>query len=325
MPHSSDPMTLFRLKAVRAARVSEVSETTAAAPVSDDERINFHIGNPLQDARLSSAFLRLALGLDIHQQELTDDEPDVLLDHLGWEDADKPKLEFLIRTIRKSAPYMPRGGYSPKKPHVLVDRFYAWLENQQEALYYDNGERSGRREIILASGGMQETLRVVLFTLSWRLAHLPVRILCYNYELAPSLKTIPDLLFEDLPTDEQLAYDRTVALLAEQPQHPTFLILGSVPDEVTRRKLRRLSTSRPLFFIEANNAPNHLSLAREARLIQVVLRLLTPEIFSPRLRALSTVFIAGNAEFLHAIESIHFNLKGTPSASEIEFLTFLLD
>lgn len=325
MPHSSDPLALFRLKAVRAARVSEVSETTAAAPVPDEDRINFHIGNPLQDARLSSAFLRLAFGLDIHQEELTDAEPQVLLDYLGWEEADKPKLEFLIRTIRRSAPYMPRGGYSSKKPHVLVNKFYAWLENQQEALHYDNGERSGRREIILASGGMQETLRVVLFTLSWRLAHLPARILCYNYTLAPSLKAIPELLFEDLPTDEQLAYDRIVEILAEQPQKPTFLVLGSVPDEVTRRKLRRLSTDRPLFFIEANNAPNHLSLAREARLVQVVIRLLTPEIFSPRLHALSTVFIAGNADFLRAIENIHFNLKGTPSASEVEFLTFLLD
>ncbi|MCA9915185.1 MAG: aminotransferase class I/II-fold pyridoxal phosphate-dependent enzyme, partial [Anaerolineae bacterium] len=101
--------------------------------------------------------------------------------------------------------------------------------------------------------------------------------------------------------------------------------LGSVPDEFMRRKLRILSTKRPLFFIEANNAPNHLSLAREARLVQVVIRLLSPEIFSPRLHHLSTVFVAGNAEFLRAIESVHFNLKGTPSASEVEFLTFLLE
>jgi aspartate/methionine/tyrosine aminotransferase len=325
MPLSSDPMALFRLKAVQAARVSEVSETTAAAPVPDEDRINFHIGNPLQDARLSSAFLRIALGLDIHQEESNDAEPEVLLDYLGWEETDKPKLEFLIRTVRNSAPYMPRGGYSTKRPHALVKTFYAWLEHQQEALHYDDGERSGRREIILSSGGMQETLRVVLFTLSWQLEHLPARILCYNYDLVPSLKAIPNLTFEDLPTDEQLAYSWIEDILAEPVQSPTFLILGSIPDEVTRRKLRRLSTNRPLFFIEANNAPNHLSLAREARLVQVVIRLLTPAIFSPQFHALSTVFIAGNADFLRAIESVHFNLKGTPSASEVEFLAFLLD
>ncbi len=325
MPYSSHPMALFRLKAVPAARVSEVSEATAAAPVPDEDRINFHIGNPLQDARLSSAFMRLTLGLDIHQEALNDADAGLLLDEMGWEEADRPKLEFVIRTIQKSAPYMPRGGYSSQKPHALVDRFYAWLERQQDPLHYDRGERSGRREVILASGGIQETLRVVLFTLSGRLTHVPARILCHNYDLASFSKAIPNLLFEDLPTDEQIAYDRIAEVLAEQPQSPVFLILGSVPEELMRRKLRTLGTDRPLFFIEANNAPNHLSLAREARLVQVVIRLLSPAIFSPRLHNLSTVFVAGNAEFLRAIESVHFNLKGTPSASEVELLTFLLD
>ena len=109
------------------------------------------------------------------------------------------------------------------------------------------------------------------------------------------------------------------------PKTPTFLVLGGIPGEVTRRRLRLLSVDRPLFFIEANNAPNHLSLAREAKLVQRVIRLLTPAIFSPQLHALPTVFIAGNADFLSAIENVHFNLKGTPSASEVEFLTFLLE
>ena len=94
MAHPPDPMTFFRLKPIRAARVSEVSETTAAAPVPAEERINFHIGNPLQDSRLSSAFLRTALGLDIRQEELNDAEPEAILDYLGWEAADKSKLEF---------------------------------------------------------------------------------------------------------------------------------------------------------------------------------------------------------------------------------------
>ena len=37
------------------------------------------------------------------------------------------------------------------------------------------------------------------------------------------------------------------------------------------------------------------------------------------------MFIAGNADFLSVIENVHFSLKGTPSASEVEFLTFLLE
>jgi len=325
MPHLPDPMALFRLKPIRAARVSEVSETTAAAPVPAEERINFHIGNPLQDARMSSAFLRTALGLDIRQEELSDAEPEAILEHLGWEAADRPKLDFLIRAIKRSAPYMPRGGYSPKARHPVIEAFCSWLEHQQEALHYDTGEQSGRREIILASGGIGETLRVILFTLSSYLETTPARILCYGYDLLPSLKALPGLLFEDLPADEQLACERIEQLLSDQPSTPTFLVIGHVPGEAMRRWLRLMSIEWPLFFIEVNNAPNHLSLAREARLVQRVIRLLTPAIFSPRLHLLSTVFVAGNADLLSAVENVHFSLKGTPSASEVEFLVFLLE
>lgn len=325
MPHLPDPMALFRLKPIRAARVSEVSETTAAAPVPAEERINFHIGNPLQDARMSSAFLRTALGLDIRQEELSDAEPEAILEHLGWEAADRPRLDFLIRTIKKSAPYMPRGGYSPRARHPVVEAFCSWLEHQQETLHYDTGEQSGRREIILASGGLDETLRVILFTLSSYLETTPARILCYGCDLMPALKALPGLLFEDLPADEQLACERVEQLLTGQPSTPTFLVIGRVLGETTRRWLRLVSIEWPLFFIEANNAPNHLSLAREAKLVQRVVRLLTPAIFSSRLHALSTVFVAGNADLLSAVENVHFSLKGTPSASEVELLVFLLE
>ena len=70
---------------------------------------------------------------------------------------------------------------------------------------------------------------------------------------------------------------------------------------------------------------NQHSLAREAKLVQRVIRLLTPAIFAPRLDSLSTVFVIGNADFLGVIENVQFQLKGTPSASEVEFLNFLLE
>ena len=47
----SDSLAFFHLKPIRAARVSEISEATAAAPVPDEERVNFHIGNPLQEVQ----------------------------------------------------------------------------------------------------------------------------------------------------------------------------------------------------------------------------------------------------------------------------------
>ena len=320
-----DPLTFFRLKPIRAARVSEISETTAAAPVPIDEHVNFHIGNPLQDARLSSAFLRIALGIDVHREDLRDTEPDAILEYLGWNISEKPKLEAIIRTILKSSPYLPRGGYSRKNPHTLITAFCSWLEHQQEPLHYDTGERSGRREIILASGGISETLRIILFALSSYLEIIPARILSYRCELPPPLRTIPNLLFEDLPADERVAREQIEQFLNHTPEVPTFLLIGAPLGEETRRKLRILSVERPLYFIEANNAPNHLSLAREAKLVQRVMRLLTPAIFAPRLQTLSTVFVAGNADFLGVIENVHFNIKGTPSASEVEFLIYLLE
>ena len=158
---------------------------------------------------------------------------------------------------------------------------------------------------------------------TWR--HLPARILCYHCDLPRPLRAIPNLLFEDLPADERVAREQVEQSLMKSPDIPVFLLIGGLLGEETRRKLRLLSIEHPLFFIEANNAPNHLSLAREAKLVQRVIRLLTPAIFAPRLASLSTVFIAGNADFLNVLENVHFNMKGTPSASEVEFLIYLLE
>lgn len=301
-----DPLTFFRLKPIRVARVSEISETTAAAPVPPEEKINFHIGNPLQDTRLSSAFLRTALGIDIHREELRDAEPDAILEYLGWEPSEKPKLELIIRIIQKSSPYLPRGGYSRKNPHALITAFCGWLEQQQEPLHYDAGEKSGRREIILASGGLSEALRILLFAISSYLEISPARILCYRCDLLPQIKAIPNLLFESLASDERIAREQIEQFLLHAPEIPTFLLIGDNLGEETRRKLRVLSIKRPLYFIEANNAPNHRSLSREAKLVQRVIRLLTPAIFTPSLHTFSTVFIAGNADFLNVMENVHF-------------------
>lgn len=325
MMSQPDPLAFFRLKQIRVARVSEISEATAAAPVSPEERVNFHIGNPLQDVKLSSAFLRIALGIDVRRQDLADADADTLLEHLGWDKADKPKLEFLIRTIQRSSPYMPRGGYNRKAPHALVQTFRKWLENQQEPLQYELGEKTGRREIILASGGIHETLRLMLSAIANYLQILPARVLCYHYNYPEPYRNIPNLLVETLSADERTARAEIEGWLTNQPQTPTFMIIGGALSEETRRKLRLLSIEYPLFFIEANNALNQHSLAREARLVQRVIRLLTPAIFASRLDSLSTVFVIGNADFLGVIENVQFQLKGTPSASEVEFLSFLIE
>ncbi|MBP1601283.1 MAG: hypothetical protein H6Q06_1434 [Acidobacteria bacterium] len=200
--HSADPLRLFRLKPLRSARVSEISESTAASGVAPAERVNFHIGNPLQDPRLSSAYLRIVLGIDVRREELSESSPDLLLQHLGWSGADRHLLDFLTALIRKSGPYLPRGGYSRGNPPALVRLFCSWLEQQQEALSYDDGGKSGRREIVLASGGIQESLRILFHALSLYSVIRPARILLFETPLDDTLRSFDGLDFEEIPPDD---------------------------------------------------------------------------------------------------------------------------
>ncbi len=320
-----DPSAPFTLAPTRAARVSEISEATAASATAPEERINFHIGNPVQDPRLTAAYLRAVLGLDIRDEQLTPDRKPDILAAMEWGEPEGPVLDFLARLIQKSSPYMPRGGYSRSSPHPLVKAFSEWLLNQQEPLSYDLGESSGRREVILASGGIIESLRVLFHTVSSKLTSRPVRIFVMGTTLPDFLARMPHIQVHSLPGTERDSVAWLSQALPAGPELPNFLLMGRTLEEETRRALRHVSLENPLFFIEINNAPNHLSLAREAKLADRVLRILTPAIFSPRLARLSTVFIAGNADYLAAMEAFHFQLKGTPSASEAELLSFILE
>ena len=322
---SKDPLTAFRLNPLRAARVSEISEATASSAVAPEDRVNFHIGNPVQDERLASAYLRMVLGLDVRHEELSAKNQEEILNALEWDERDKPRLEVLHRLIQRSAPYTPRGGFARGNPNALVKKFLDWMQNQPEPLNYDLGQSSGRREIVLATGGLEESLRVLLHALSSSLVTLPATILCHRAPFHIDESAFESLAFRQLVEEEHGMLEELRAHLDAHPAHPSFLVMGHVLGEETRRSLRHLSLQAPLLFIEANDTPNHLSLAREAKLVQRVVRFLTPGIFGRHLQSLATVFVAGNAEILNVFESIHFQLKGTPSASEIELLVYLLE
>jgi aspartate/methionine/tyrosine aminotransferase len=315
----------FRLKPTRAAKVSEISEVTAAAAVAPEDRVNFHIGNPVQEAPLSSAYLRAVAGLDIRDESLRDDAPEEMMQTLNWSENDRPVYDLLVNLVRKSAPYLPRGGFSRATPPPLVQAFSDWLLKQQEPLVYDTGKASERREIILASGGRVEALRVFFHAISMYLVSLPSRVMLFHIDLPRHVTSFAGLRFETLPSDERHALDRLHTITAAEPALPLFLVLGSLPSEETRHALRNLSLEAPVFFVEVNDAQNHQSLGREARLVDRVIRFLSPGIFSPRFAALSIVFVAGNAEYLALLETLHFQLKGSPSASEVELLSFLLE
>ncbi|MDP3000899.1 MAG: pyridoxal phosphate-dependent aminotransferase [Bryobacterales bacterium] len=314
----------FSLRPVKAAVVSEISEATASSPVPAEERVNFHIGNPVQDPRLVELYSRIALGLGPRDVIAAGDLAAGLSAELGWDAEQRAKLEFLLDLIRKSAPYLPRGGFLKNKPGELIRLFGEWLTRQPELLAYDFGEKTGRREVILASGGIAESLRVFFHALASQLQHLPASIFSHGIRIPPHLRQFEALHFHPLPEDETAAAEMLGSSLARDGARPSFVLLGKILSEETRRVLRLLSRDYPLFIVEVNDAPNNLSLAREAKMMNRTLRFLTPAIFSPRLEGLSTVFIAGFEEFIRMIETVHFQLKGTPSAAEVELLTYLL-
>ncbi len=322
--HHIDPLWPFRLRPIKAARVSEISEATAASETPPEERVNFHIGNPVQDERLRSAYLRMVLGIDIRRDDLGEDATDRLLAELAWEPEERPTIEFLRTLISKSGPYTPRGGFTRGNPHRITQELVKWLQ-QQETLTYDLGQVTGKREIILASGGIAETLRVLLHALSANLVERSAHFFFLSTDVEVDEDLFGGMRFERLPSDEQSALARLAGHFTSVREEPTFLFIGCVLQEETRRALRQMSIEAPLVFIEANDEPNHRSLAREAKLVHRVVRMLTPGVFSPKLRDLSTVFLLGNAGILGVFESMHFQLKGTPSASELELLGYLLD
>ncbi len=317
---------IFRLKAIKAAKVSEISEATAAAPVPDKERVNFHIGHPLQDRRLTAYFRQLVFNA-LHPSQTADEKSfRAFLEEEGIKGVLAEQALFVFNTIPHCNPYMPRGGYAWRKPSLLVKMIKEWFEQRQlEPIVYDTGEQSQQKELMLGSGGVWESLRVLFFTLNRFLEARPARILTFRLDLPEHLKNFEHLQVVPLPGLEEEAVAQIEKLIEQQRQTPHFLVIGVILEEETRRQLRRLSLNRPLFFVEANDAPNHLSLAREALLDQRVLRILTPAAFDKRLSALSTVVVAGRADYIRHLETVHFELKGTPAAAEVELLRFFLE
>ena len=277
----------FALKSLRVAKVSEISEATAAAAVAPGQRVNFHIGNPIQDERLTQLYRRLIFGLPLTIEGQVAD----LLETLAVDEPIKTRLQFLAKVVGDSVAYLPSGGFSGQNPGPLADRIQHWLgSSQEEPLDYDLGLKSGHREITMVSGGRWEAIRMLFAALSKHLERRPVQIYLYQLELPQPLLEAPELRFQMLVYDENQALRELETSIRNTPEAPHFLVLGAVMSEESRRKLRRISLEAPLFFIEANDAPNYSSLGREAGLAERVLRILTTEAINPRLWPISLAF-----------------------------------
>lgn len=323
--HKTHIDELFKLRPIKAAKVSEISEATASSGVPKEDRVNFHIGNPVEDDRLTQMFLLNVLRL----KSLENLSPQISLEEIigetAWEKRDLPKLELVYNSIKKSIPYSPRGGYLRTQPVSLIKKLQKWLsEDQQDSLQYDLGEKSGKRECIIASGGKWEGLRILLHSINDYILNTP-DIIPFGFNLPGHLTKYDKINFLSAIKNEEELLSFISNTTHWKSNKPIFLIIGNILTEELRRELRLLAAELPLFFIEVNDAPNHLSLAREAKMSNRVLRILSPKIFSERLSELSILFFAGNSDYIKVIETVHFQLKGTPSASEIELLDYLID
>ncbi len=322
--NNSNNEKLFELRSIKPGKISEISEATAASSVSPAERVNFHIGNPVQDDRLTLNYLRTVLNLQYNNIESFN--VDDLVNESAWDYEHKRRIAFLYQLIKSSSPYSPRGGYTIKNPILLIKKIHQWLTSEQdEPLSYDLGEKSGKREIVISSGGIDEALRILFHSLDNYLVNLPAKILSIGYNPPNYSKDYKNLEFINFQNEELNIVEEIEKYFDEESNKPVYLIIGKILSEEIRRSLRILCLDYPLYVIEVNDAPNYLSLAREAKLKNRVLRIVTPHFISERLKNLTTVFVIGNYDLLKIFESVHFQLKGTPSSSEIELLQYIIE
>jgi len=297
---------IFQFKPLLAAKVSEISEATAASATLAGERINFHIGNPLQDSQLQAQYIKLLLAEN----------------HFQYEEAEqKEYLSFLEKAVGSATPYAPRGGYSVRQTNPLISKVQKWLSHsQKDTLKYDAGEHGGLKEMMISSGGVAENLRILFSALNRFLETEPAFVHLHQMTVPEHLFQFKNLHFSHLPPDEDDMVTELKKACTQNIVQPHILLLGTVPTESLRRELRLLAMSFPVFFVELNNASNQQSLAREAQMAMRVLRFLTPKIFNPQLESHSINFVLGPQEWIRILETVHFELKGTPSAPEMELL-----
>ena len=72
------------------------------------------------------------------------------------------------------------------------------------------------------------------------------------------LKDLDSLQTEKLPGGESELFEIISKYFDSEKNQPVFLFMGKIFSEETRRELRNLSYENPLFFVEINDAPNHL-------------------------------------------------------------------
>ena len=109
------PPDCLELRPTRAAKVSEISEATASSAIAPEDRVNFHIGNPVQESRLSSA-ISAPPSDSISGTRRSRGKPGADSPGDGHGGTERPALEFLASLVRRSAPYLPGADHPQRAP-----------------------------------------------------------------------------------------------------------------------------------------------------------------------------------------------------------------
>lgn len=317
----------FALKQITPSKVAEISKTTAESDCPVEERINLHIGNPVQDPLLDQMYAQLVLGTLSNS-----------VTRLNWQDwqqkmlqtISKPSrrkiMKLIFESIEKANPYMPRGGFNPKKPGTLVRQIQAWLTiGQDEPLDYSLNSTGNSSEIAIAGGGKLETLKLLFQVIEENLKSDFKNIIALEETLSAStLRAYSGKTFTIQGTENRLL-EQIQNLVTGQENTIGFILIQKIYSREFRNKLAALAVTQNLMIFEANDAANVCSLARNPGMASRLLRILTPAAIDSRLSNSGLAFILGNARFIEAFNLLHFLKKGTPSASEVKLLSFLLN
>jgi len=319
-------MSFLKLKPSPPSLVGEISKRTADAPVDPERRVDFHIGNPVQDELLDRLYNAILSGAEFLRPFAEDFKESEFLS-----DLDDPELSdyfnLLFETSRKSVAYSPAGGFSPGNPGTLTRKLEVFFNRIQESptRYNFGGSEKNAPEFAIASGGRWQALKLLLQLLfeqtentsthGFILGSVPYpQILGVYSKQITILEKSDSIFFCEL--EEFYRNTKSDSLL--------FILLLQKLTQDDRKRLGNFLLQHPILLIEANESLHAESLAAFSKLKGQMVRILSPAVIHPYLKFSSLSFILGPADVIAAFNRQHFKKMGTPSASEIKLLSYFL-
>ncbi|MDZ7260728.1 MAG: hypothetical protein ONB05_01220, partial [candidate division KSB1 bacterium] len=228
----------FALKQIPPSKVAEISKATAESGCLAEERIDLHIGNPVQDPRLDELYTRLVFGntlKNFDELSWSEQQPKILE---TFSNPVRPKMaQLLFKTIEKANPYMPLGGFNPQKPGTLVRQIHAWLTvGQDEPLDYAIGESGSAPEIAITSGGKVETLKLLLQVIEEYLKGLDKNIISLEESLSPATTRAYHGKIYTIQGTENELWQQLNRLVENPSHHIGFILIHKIYSKECRRK-----------------------------------------------------------------------------------------